>query len=717
MTFSPTEPELLPGASPEQDCAPALPAAPEIETGAEDADDEAEAADDEDDDEPEDEFDPARAPAQTPSPSGWQPRPGGLLRLIERIALAVERRFQRLTGAAQLNPFYHSGTLAVLLWVLVAASGLYLTLFYQYGFDAAYRSLTRIEASLVSRTIRSLHRYGSDLAVIFTVLHGLRLLFQGRFRGPRWLAWVAGIGMAPLLWLVGVIGFFMVWDGRAQLIVLDLARLLGGTGATLLQALFNAEAANTSWLVMILAWGLHTGLFIGAAVFFYYHIVRLNRPKFIPPWFWLAAVSAALLIVSALFPQGLLPKADFTRLPEALRLDPLFLFYLPLETVFPPAGLWLGLAAVTALALALPWAGRRPPPVVPVTIHKDRCTGCTKCSLDCPYKAIQMVERTDGRPHKFIAIENPALCVGCGVCVGSCDVAAISLGSLSQEALWRAIQRRLEIVEESTGTRRVPLVFTCERHAAHAAAPWLERPDAAVIALPCVAAAPPNLVGRALELGASEARLVGCPPDDCARREGNLWSELRFTRQRLPKLKKVYEQAPITRWWLPPDEFGRADPAAPGLQPAAPAQYAPALGWRSYLAGALLALLAALAQTAVSIPFTPQPQEGVTVLLAMPDPALAFTAWRARPQQAPADWPERLVLEVDGAASFERVYDPQALAAGRTPALFEQVILPPGGHRLRLLFTDGGITRLLVDETVDLAPGALRILIYPPAGR
>ena len=91
---------------------------------------------------------------------------------------------------------------------------------------------------------------------------------------------------------------------------------------------------------------------------------------------------------------------------------------------------WGGLFVATLLGVILPWLPHRkrmasastiaqsngqpislPADLPKVNIIKDRCTGCTKCALDCPYGAIEMVERHDDKPHKFIAIEDPNLCV------------------------------------------------------------------------------------------------------------------------------------------------------------------------------------------------------------------------------------------------------------------------------------------------------------------
>ena len=122
----------------------------------------------------------------------------------------------------------------------------------------------------------------------------------------------------------------------------------------------------------------------------------------------------------------MLPPLDPLRLPGPVNLDAFYLFYLPAALRWPPLPLWGGLAILLVLSAALPWLlSRQPAP--PVAVNTDRCTGCTLCAADCPYKAITMKQREEGAKYKYLAAVNPKLCVGCGICIGACDPLALSL--------------------------------------------------------------------------------------------------------------------------------------------------------------------------------------------------------------------------------------------------------------------------------------------------
>jgi ferredoxin len=596
----------------------------------------------------------------------WPARQGLWLRGLERAALAVENLINRLTGDPRLNPFYHTGQIAVFLLVIVGLTGLYLFFFYQYGFDVSYQTTRGLENRFISRIIRAVHRYGSVSAIIVSLLHAFRLFFMGRFRGPRWLAWVSGVLMVVVLWLCGVSGYWMVWDQRAQLITTSLVnffRQYTSLGEPFALWLLSAEAQDQSWILMagLLVVHLLTAVAVGVS-FIWLHVRRLNRPKYLLEPHWLIGLGVILVLISIIVPLGMLPQADLALLPGPVTLDPIFLFFLPIGSSVSSGWLWGGLAAVL-VALAVPWLSRRRQRPPQAAINQERCTGCARCVKDCPYTALSMTERAEGESHQQLASVNPDLCVSCSVCLGSCPVGAISLGDVSPEAIWQSALPRI-----TDGAR---LVFTCERHTSQS------RSDSAqVVTLPCVAAVHPDLLVRAVEAGAAEVTVLGCPPEDCAQRGGSLRAK-----ERIERLKATHSDLPITFVSLPPGASAQAPRTEskgmndiPGIN---------GIPWRNLVpAFVLLAVVLSLQVWLTDLPYMPYADV----------PALIQVAGRH-------PCPARLVLEVDEQLVLEKTCE-----AGGPAVVFEPVEAALGEHYVRLTLADVGqeTNQVLFDGTVNL---------------
>ena len=66
------------------------------------------------------------------------------------------------------------------------------------------------------------------------------------------------------------------------------------------------------------------------------------------------------------------------------------------------------------------------PPKKALSIAKvdlENCNGCARCADDCPFGAIIMQPRSDGKDYETEAVVDPATCMSCGICVGSCPTA------------------------------------------------------------------------------------------------------------------------------------------------------------------------------------------------------------------------------------------------------------------------------------------------------
>lgn len=343
---------------------------------------------------------------------------------LARLVTPVNHLFDWLYHS-RYNPLYRSGTLTVGLLAIVMATGLYLLLFYDVA--APYRSVEQLQSQVwLGRWIRALHRYASDACVAAVLFHVLQLLIQGRTWGPRILAWTSGIVLLLILFFSGWTGYVMVWDAQGQLLALAGANMLQAIPFlrdTLGQAFNGSASVLPSFFFLNLF--LHVALPLGMVLGLWVHTAKLARSVWFPikPIFYASLL--ALLALSILWPAPLLPEADLFSLPGAVEMDGFYGFWLPISLHLSPVYALLFWSGSCLLGLSVPWwwkLGRGKPPL-PSTADSEKCVGCRQCSLDCPYEAISMVPRGDGRlPHSRV---DPGLCVSCGICAASCDQLAI----------------------------------------------------------------------------------------------------------------------------------------------------------------------------------------------------------------------------------------------------------------------------------------------------
>ncbi|MCP4362369.1 MAG: hydrogenase iron-sulfur subunit, partial [Chloroflexi bacterium] len=236
-----------------------------------------------------------------------------------------------------------------------------------------------------------------------------------------------------------------------------------------------------------------------------------------------------------------------------------------------------------------------------------------------------------------------------------------------------------------------------------------------IITLPCVGTILPDVLIKALDAGAADIQVIGCPPEDCRNREGNVWTAQRLTRRRLPRLKRDYAQAPITAVWAAPNEFAEALQIEPVQKMNEAGEMEPdymasrrllrPLTWRNYVVAFVLLLLVLLAQaflTDVPVSSTAV-TESPRIHIVLPDPAA--------PLGTLSDEPVTLHLQLNGESVWSQPFTAAELAR---PFYIEQ-LTTPGAYDVRLFYDVAGGRVLLFDEPANLTNGDILRLHYQSA--
>ncbi|MEO5331907.1 MAG: hydrogenase iron-sulfur subunit [Magnetococcus sp. YQC-5] len=470
------------------------------------------------------------------------------------LILGVEKWFNKGFGN-HLNPFYHLGSLTFFFFWIVLVSGIYIFIFFETNVAGAYPSVEYMthDQWWMAGIMRSLHRYASDAAVISIFIHMFREFFRDRYRGVRWFSWFTGV---PTLWLVvvlGITGYWLVWDQLAQYVALATAELVDWIPMIPSSMVFNfLDNQITDRFFTLMAF-LHLLGFPVALVFLLWtHVSRISQIDFNPPKALAIGAFSTLLLLSLVKPAVSHGPVVAGHSPVVLHLDWFYLNIYPLVDVLGPGWAWSISTSITLLLMLLPWLPRKTE-LSPAVVNLQHCSGCSQCSLDCPYGAISMRRRTDGKQAQFEPTVNPTLCTACGICSGSCASSSpFRLPNTTLESgiemAWRSVDGlRTEVKQKLaplTGQNRV-LIFGCE-HGVNVNS--IQADGIAIVKLPCSGMLSPSMLDYALKNGADGVLVTGCRDGDCYHRFGNLWIEKRLAGTREPHLVKRVDRRRVAEF-------------------------------------------------------------------------------------------------------------------------------------------------------------------------
>lgn len=201
---------------------------------------------------------------------------------MKRLMARIDRRFNLAAAhpgflgrqvPARLNYLQCFGGIAFVLYLLLVATGMLLSVYYVPAEGEAFRSVVAISRDVrLGFLVRGMHRWAGHLLIGLVLLHTVRVILQRAYLPPRELNWLAGVGILFLVLGSGFTGALLPWDqkGYWTMVVASgitetipwagegLSRLLRGGEEVGAATLLRFYSLHVIWLptaINLLLWG------------------------------------------------------------------------------------------------------------------------------------------------------------------------------------------------------------------------------------------------------------------------------------------------------------------------------------------------------------------------------------------------------------------------------------------------------------------------------
>jgi quinol-cytochrome oxidoreductase complex cytochrome b subunit len=115
-----------------------------------------------------------------------------------------------------LNLSFCFGGITFFLFLMLAATGYFMTIYYVPSPEQAYDAVDYItyEVSL-GQIVRGVHFWSANLMMVTICLHMLRVYIYGAYKKPREINWMTGVLLLSLTLAFGFTGYLLPWDQKA----------------------------------------------------------------------------------------------------------------------------------------------------------------------------------------------------------------------------------------------------------------------------------------------------------------------------------------------------------------------------------------------------------------------------------------------------------------------------------------------------------------------
>jgi quinol-cytochrome oxidoreductase complex cytochrome b subunit len=174
------------------------------------------------------------------------------------------------------------GGMALVLVIMLSATGVMLKFAYQPVPDRAYESIVRLQNTVYfGQLIRNLHHWCGNALLLVVLLHFLRVFFSGAFHPPRQFNWVIGLAMFLLVLGSNFTGYLLPWDQLAfwaVTICTGMLEYIPGIGIGLRRLIRGGTDIGPATLSIFFA--IHTAIIpAGLIILMPFHFWRIRKAR------------------------------------------------------------------------------------------------------------------------------------------------------------------------------------------------------------------------------------------------------------------------------------------------------------------------------------------------------------------------------------------------------------------------------------------------------
>jgi len=152
------------------------------------------------------------------------------------------------------------GGMALVLFMLLAGTGLLMIFVYEPSPERAYESILFLQQEILfGRLIRGVHYWSANLLIAVVALHILRVFLTGAYYGRRQSNWIIGLCLLFLVLLSGFTGYLLPWDQISYWAITICTEMLGympGFGEVLQRGVLGGTEIGSATVINFYA--LHT---------------------------------------------------------------------------------------------------------------------------------------------------------------------------------------------------------------------------------------------------------------------------------------------------------------------------------------------------------------------------------------------------------------------------------------------------------------------------